>query len=206
MVNRVRKFPYPMPEMIRLSRVIAIAVATLAGFVGQAQAQEARSGFDMGRFAGKTEIRGGISAIDTGPLTTSYAEGVGVNAEVVFPSSPFLAVLGSPRPYVGADVTSEDDGANIVYGGMNWQTHVGDRLYLGVGVGGSVTDSRYIGGGDGLAKDLGSNLLFHLQASVGYDISDTLMTEVYLNHFSNAGIAEANSGLESTGVRMGYRF
>jgi hypothetical protein len=29
---------------------------------------------------------------------------------------------------------------------------------------------------------------------------------VYMNHFSNAGLAKPNDGHESTGFRMGYRF
>jgi hypothetical protein len=49
-------------------------------------------------------------------------------------------------------------------------------------------------------------VLFHLQASVGFDLSENTTAQLYLNHFSNAGLADQNNGLESVGIRFGVRF
>lgn len=141
----------------------------------------------------------------TGP-PNSFDGGI-INAEILAPSPYFLDVIGSPRPYVGTDIAISDNPINTVYTGLNWQVHVMPWLYVGFSGGGAWADSRVTTDtATNTTKDLGSNWLFHLQASVGIDITPALMIEVFYNHFSNASISNFNVGLESIGGRAGYRF
>lgn len=187
------------------SRLTATLIA-LCGLTTSTAAGDLSPSFVVGKHADRMELRGGGAAYDTGPFTSQTASAAVVNAEIVLPSPAFLAGIGSPRPYVGADIATDDGLANVAYAGLNWQAHLYPRLYLGFSVGGSITDNETFRASSGEVKDLGSNTLFHLQASAGYDISDNLAAEVYLNHVSNAGIGDSNDGLESTGIRLGYRF
>lgn len=183
---------------------ICFFASTLAA--GQAAAGDWRPGFDVGRHSDRWETRAGVADYDAGPFTSQFGNGPIVNAELFAPSPAILDRIGSPRPYIGADIATDDTQANIAYAGLNWQAHLYERVYLGFSAGGAVVDDQFIGDGSGRAKDLGSTVLFHLQASAGFDLTRDLSAEVYLNHVSNAGLKDANSGLESAGIRFGYRF
>lgn len=183
----------------RLAAVLSLAAAAVPALSFPASAAE----LVFGKHAARWEARGGLAAFDTGPFTPQVESGIVVNGEILAPSPTFLSAIGSPRPYLGADVAT-NGGTNVLYGGLNWQAHL-DRFYLGMSAGASLNDDATISGG-GETKDLGSNVLFHLQASAGIDFTDALSAEVYLNHFSNAGLGDSNDGLESAGLRIGYRF
>ncbi|MGX1101501.1 acyloxyacyl hydrolase [Amorphus sp. MBR-141] len=152
------------------------------------------------------EFRLGGGAYDTGPFTANTFSGGTINVEILAPSPTFLSVFGAPRPYIGADVAVSDDPINIFYAGLNWQVQLNRMFYLGFSVGGSFNTDDKHAGDDGRIKDLGAPVLFHLQASAGVDLTEKLGLEVYLNHVSNASLASANDGLESTGARLVYRF
>jgi hypothetical protein len=192
-----------MSRFFPLGTVCLLASILIAG---PAAAGDWRPGFDVGRHSNQWEVRGGVADYDAGPFTSQFGNGPIVNAELFAASPAFLDIIGSPRPYFGADIATDDTQTNVVYAGLNWQAHLYERFYLGFSAGGAVLEDQLIGDGSGRAKDLGSDVLFHLQASAGFDFTPDLSAEIYLNHVSNAGLEDANSGLESTGIRLGYRF
>ena len=162
---------------------------------------------EIGKYAKKWEVRFGGGAFDQGPASANSFDGAIINAEILAPSPYFLDAIGSPRPYIGTDIAISDNPVNTVYTGLNWQAHLAPWLYVGFSAGGAWADSRVTTNTmTNITKDLGSNWLFHLQASVGIDITPVLLIEVFYNHFSNASIADFNVGLEAVGGRMGYRF
>lgn len=185
---------------------LAAAMMAFCGLVLPAEAGDLAPSFDVGRHADRLELRGSIAFYDSGPFTSQTASAAVINGELFFPSPALLDAIGSPRLYIGTDIVTDGDLTNVAYAGLNWQAHLYSKLYLGFSVGGSINDDSTIVGNDGELKDLGSNVLFHLQASAGYDITQDLSAEIYLNHFSNANLGDSNDGLESTGVRLGYRF
>lgn len=159
----------------------------------------------FGRNADKWEIRGGLLSYDTGAFSHQDYSGVVLNGEVVFPSPHFLSVIGSPRPYIGASIAAVDDPVHFFYAGLNWDAYLTDRIYLSTSVGGSINTAENLENPVGY-KALGSNVLFHLGAAIGYDITPNTTVQLYADHFSNAGLAEPNNGQESVGVRIGQRF
>jgi hypothetical protein len=189
--------------------LIALAAATLLLQPSVSAARDGSSwlgGVAVGKNADKWEIRGGVAAYDSGAFSSQTFTGTVVNAEVLAPSPDFLSGIGSPRPYLGTDIAISDDPIDVFYAGLNWEAYLTQRLYLGFSFGGSVNTDQAKRNAFGEEKDLGSPVLFHLQASAGFDITPTVTAQIYYNHFSNAKLAESNDGLESVGARIGLRF
>lgn len=159
----------------------------------------------FGKNADKYEIRGGVLSYDTGLFTSQDYSGVVINGELVLPSPHFLSVLGSPRPYIGASIATMNNGIHFFYAGLTWDAYVTDRIYVSGSVGGSLNTAENLDDPVGY-KALGSNVLFHLGAGIGYDITPNTTVQLYAEHFSNATLAEPNNGQESAGLRVGYRF
>ncbi len=193
---------------LRSQSLLTTVVAVLAQIVliAPSLADDQRSDLGFGKNADYWEVRFGGGAYDFGPTTPSDFEGGVVNFEVLAPSPDFLERFGAPRPYIGTDVAVSDDAIHVIYGGLNWEVYVTRRLYLGFGGGGSWNTGPREASASGATKDLGSAFLFHLQASIGLDITEKLTLQVFLNHVSNANIDSDNPGLESVGGRLGVRF
>ncbi len=192
---------------MRLFVLAAAFAAASAGVPGLAHAEDgAPGGFEFARNAARWEIRLGVGAYDTGPFTTDTFSGASVNGEVLAPSADFLAAIGSPRPYVGTDIAISSDPIHVFYAGLNWEAYVTERLSLGLSLGGAVVTDDTVSNAVGEIRDLGSPVLFHLQASAGFDVTPDIGAQIYFNHFSNAYLADANDGLESMGARLTFRF
>jgi lipid A 3-O-deacylase len=166
----------------------------------------AQSGIVFGKNSDYWEFRLGGGAYDWGPATPSDFTGGTVNLEFLTPSPDFLSFIGSPRPIIGADLAISDNAIQVVYAGLNWEAYLTRKFYIGFSGGGSWNSSPQTGVPGGAYKDLGSEWLFFLQASIGYDITANTTIQIYYNHFSNANIDDSNPGLESVGARLGYRF
>jgi lipid A 3-O-deacylase len=163
-------------------------------------------GIEIGKNADRYEVRVGGGIYDTGPFTPDTFDGGVINGEILAPSPDFLAAIGSPRPYLGTDIAISDDPIHVFYAGLNWEAYLTERFYLGFSLGGSVNTDEEKRNDEGDLRDLGSPVLFHLQASAGFDFTRDVGVQVFLNHISNANLASSNDGLESTGARLIYRF
>ncbi len=55
-------------------------------------------------------------------------------------------------------------------------------------------------------KSLGCNILFRESLDIGFRINDVHGLMFHLDHISNAKLCSTNEGLESFGIRYGYKF
>ena len=49
-------------------------------------------------------------------------------------------------------------------------------------------------------------MLFHPNAELGYRLTEHHSVSLFFEHISNASTAAKNQGLDTLGVRLGYRF
>lgn len=191
------------------SRILLAATAVLSATVTMPAAAGEHLLFggllSVGKQSDRFEVRGGVLSYDTGIFSPKEFDGVVINGEFLFRSPEFLNILGSPRPYVGFSVAAVDDGVHFGYAGLNWDFYLTNKFYLTGSLGGSVNTAKNLTSPVGY-KALGCNVLFHLAAGVGYDITDDFTVQLYADHFSNANLCSRNMGQEAAGIRLGYRF
>lgn len=148
------------------------------------------------------EIRGGVLIHDVDFIGAGSDEGgVAFNGELAFGSNWDL-LGGRLRPVVGASLTTGDR-INQGYADLRWEFSP-SPLFFAIGLGASVNDSD-LDRGRGNA-DLGSHLLFHIPAEVGYQFTPTNRISLYYEHVSNAWLAEPNPGMDNIGLRLAHRF
>lgn len=150
------------------------------------------------------EIKLGVLAHDVDGLWSGYSreDGVDVNFEALF--SPSLQLLGGAlRPAAGVSVNSHGDTSKFYFDGI-WQYDVLQCFYFAVGLGIAVHNGENHFVRDG-QKALGSSTLFHFPIEVGYRLSQKLSLSVYFDHMSNANMSMENEGLDTLGLRLGYR-
>ncbi len=124
-----------------------------------------------------------------------------LNAELFFNS--WTSGSWQLRPTIGGTVNLNGDTSQayigLVYGGP-----ISDSWFFELGGGGSVHNGK-VDTTDPDRKELGSRVLFHVEASLGVMLTDTTSLSLYADHISNAGIEEHNEGLETAGLRVGFR-
>lgn len=113
---------------------------------------------------------------------------------------------GSVRPVVGGTINTNGDTSHG-YIDARWQMDGPSNLFFGFGVGAAVHDGEIGGAGaDPSRKWLGSRVLFHVPAEIGYHLDTHNDISFYFEHTSNAYTQSYNEGLDRLGVRYGYRF
>ena len=157
------------------------------------------------------EVKTGVLAHDVGFLGDHIERGADINLEILFNSPDFLQAIGSPRPMIGGDINTAGDTSNG-YFGLTWGITLIQNLF---GWGGSVYGNGGLGAAvhDGFTdnapagrKDLGSPVLFHLSLELGYQFTPTLSVSAFLDHMSNANLANHNAGITNAGARFGVKF
>jgi hypothetical protein len=143
---------------------------------------------------------GGVLAHDRGVFSSNEEDGVDVNVEIQFaePRWEVWRRIGSPRPRLGGHVNTGGD-TSQAYAGLYWDHYFLDDLFVAAGLGGTVHDGetdRARG-----EKELGSRVLFHLAAEAGWRLADRHAVSIYVDHISNAGLADENEGLDTVGIR-----
>jgi len=156
-----------------------------------------------------SELRAGVLGHDIRFLGNDEEEGLDINGEVLFVplwsagASGWWHDLLTPRPHLGVQVNTSGDTAQV-YAGFTWTFRLLDRVWTGLSAGGALHDGE-LSETPG-AKALGSRVLFRLGAEIGYDVTASISVSLYLDHESNAGLADENEGLNNAGVRVGWRF
>jgi len=129
--------------------------------------------------------------------------GIDLNAEVVL--GPSLALWGGTlRPAIGATINL-DGYTSKVYLDARWQRECTAHMFLALGVGVAVHDGETFTA-DPDFKQLGRQVLFHPSAEIGYRLDEHKSVSLFFDHMSNASTAAKNQGLDTLGVRYGYRF
>ena len=119
--------------------------------------------------------------------------------------------LATPRPHIGFSANTAGD-TSKGYFGLTWTALLArdvlracDGIRADLLFGGSVNDGKHATNNPD-RKSLGGNLLFHLGAELGYQITPRYSVSVFVDHDSNGGLARLNEGLNSIGLRFGVAF
>jgi lipid A 3-O-deacylase len=181
-------------------RILAIAAAAAGLTLSHTVAAADEGGGKFGIY----ELKGGVLAHDTEPQQGDRAEdGVDLNLEAIFtPSLPFLG--GSIRPALGASANTAGD-TSQVYLDARWEYEFETGAYVGLGLGAAVHNGETGDPGPD-ERALGSPVLFHIPVEAGYRFDGHHGVSLYFDHISNANLADHNEGLNTLGVRYGYRF
>lgn len=155
-------------------------------------------------WAGPSELRLGLMGHDVGVFGVKKETGVDANIEMLFDSPAFLEAIWSPRPHVGVTVNSGGD-TSQAYAGLSWAWAPAGRWFVEFSLGGAVHNGKLSSPGRD-RKELGSRALFRESLSLGFRIDERNSVMVTLDHVSNAKLAENNEGLDTLGLRWGYRF
>ena len=151
------------------------------------------------------EIRGGVLAHDVPNLWSGFRleRGVDINGEVLFGSG--LPILGgSIRPALGASINTAG-GTSKAYLDARWEIETPSGIFFGLGLGAAVHDGN-LDVTEPDRKALGSRVLFHIPLELGFRFDERHSVSVFFEHMSNSSLADHNEGLDSIGLRYGYRF
>lgn len=193
----VRQPVQPIPRPVK-------AAAAPAPYYPQKAAANPVSGASDGLWNVLSEVRIGALVHDIGPFSSNEEDGFDGNFELLFVSPDFLEIIWAPRPHVGLSVNSSGD-TSQVYAGLSWEWSFWRYWFAGFSLGGSVHDGKFTTNRID-RKELGCRVLFRESIEVGYRFAGKHSISGFLDHISNANICDKNEGLETTGIRYGYKF
>lgn len=128
---------------------------------------------------------------------------VDVNIEALF--GPSIELLwGRIRPAIGATINTRG-ATSKAYLDARWEIEAPSGIFFSLGAGGAIHDGT-IGPTDPHMKALGSRLLFHFPAELGWRWDGHNSVSVYFEHVSNGYTQDYNEGLDCIGIRYGYKF
>jgi lipid A 3-O-deacylase len=130
--------------------------------------------------------------------------GVDLNVELILSRPNFTLPTGIVRPNYGVTVNDRGDTSKL-YAGLIWEVDTPSGIFMNVGVGCAFHDGE-LEAGRGDKKGLGSRLLFRIPMEVGYTLNRRHRLSIAFAHVSNAYLADPNEGLDTLGLRYGYRF
>ena len=192
---------------MRCKLMVAVAMTVSAVAAGSAWSDDGKDGGadEKGVAAWVNEVKVGVLYHDMDYLWSNFRleSGVDFNGELIF--APHLDLLGGAiRPALGGSVNSAG-GTSKLYAGIRYQYELDGGLFFSVGVGGAIHDGDLTPDRED-RKALGSRLLFHVPLEAGYRIDGRHAVSVYFDHVSNAFLTDYNEGLDTLGLRYGYRF
>jgi len=184
---------------MRFVLVLAAAIACVAARSGPAAAA------DDGVAAWLYEVKAGLLYHDMDYLWSNFRleSGVDFNGEVIF--APKLDLFGGAiRSALGASVNS-DGGTSKAYLDLRYMYAFDSGVFVSTGGGGAIHNGELTPSRND-RKALGSGVLFHIPLEAGYRFTPHHSLSVYFDHVSNAYLAKYNEGLDTLGLRYGYRF
>ncbi|MFQ5586560.1 MAG: acyloxyacyl hydrolase [Thermodesulfobacteriota bacterium] len=151
-------------------------------------------------------ISTGVLAHDVGNLWSGAhtEDGIDLNAEVTFAQPAFAFLSGTIRPNLGVTVNDRGNTSKL-YTGVIWEFDILFGMFINVGVGAALHNGELEAGVDD-KKGLGSRVLFRIPIEVGFALNKHHRLSVAFAHASNAYLADPNEGLDTLGLRYGYRF
>jgi lipid A 3-O-deacylase len=151
------------------------------------------------------ELRLGALVHDMPNLWSGFRleRGADVNFEAIL--SPALPLLGGTlRPAIGASISTSGQ-TSKGYVDARWMLETRSGFFLGLGLGVAVHNGL-IDPTDVDRKALGSRVLFHVPLEAGYRFDPHNSLSVYFDHMSNGYTRASNEGMDSLGLRYGYKF
>src|SRR6476661_10888221 len=135
------------------------------------------------------EVKTGILAHDVGFLGHHLEAGPDVNLEMLFTPPDVLALIGSPRPHIGADINTAGKTSDG-YFGLTWGIMLiqnlfgaGDGIFANGSLGGALHDGN-LDTAPPDRKKLGSRILFRESLELGYQINPVISVSAILDHIS----------------------
>lgn len=160
--------------------------------------------------------------------------GVDRNLELVSPGLRLSFLPGRLHANIGGSANDSGD-TSKAYAGLLWEFEFENGLFLDLGLGAATHNGMlvYRGGRylnldqtigrralytfyfirnsvvfltvDHFHKELGSRNLFRIPFEIGFALNDRLRISIMFDHVSNAYLAQPNEGLDTLGVRFGFR-
>lgn len=140
--------------------------------------------------------------------------GPDVNFEFLFASPDFLKAVWSPRPHIGVTLNTAGE-TSQAYLGLTLRTDFAENLFVELAGGGAVHNGKTLGTvpdarypyttADG-RKLMGCRYMFRGAVAVGMQINERYSLSLGLDHISNGHLCQLNPGLDTVGLRLGYRF
>ncbi len=151
------------------------------------------------------EVSFGILDHDTDNLWSGFSResGIDINVEVLF-TSVYGVFDGNIHPAIGASINTGGD-TSKAYAGLRYRYELENGLFFGLGLGVAAHngETKLV---QADKKALGSTLLFHIPAEIGYRFAEHYAASIYFDHISNGYTQDENEGLDTLGVRIAYRF
>lgn len=151
-----------------------------------------------------SEIRLGVLAHDEGMFSSMKEKGLDANAEILFSDWGWLGDDWELRPHIGATWNTEG-GTDQAYVGLTAGRDILGPIFLELSFGGAIHDGE-LDTTDPERRSLGCHVLFRGAAAIGVHLGDNLSLMAHADHISNANLCDRNEGLETAGVRLGWRF
>jgi hypothetical protein len=157
------------------------------------------------------EFKLGLLAHDVGIGGHHREDGVDVHAELLFASPDIFKYILKPRPLFGIDINSKGLTSSywvgLAWGGVFYEPgwSRGDGFFGYFSFGPAVHDGK-LDTTDPNRKSLGSRVLFREAIDLGYRFNDVISFAAFIDHISNANLANRNEGLTNMGGRVGFRF
>jgi lipid A 3-O-deacylase len=148
------------------SRLLFLSTGLFLSVSNLSSAVAAETIFDELRFGAGTSFSAG----------NSHESGIFPSATIFFDplssgtAATWQQTILEPRIYLGASVGT-GDGVDQVYGGFSWTADITNRLFIELGLGGTVHNGK-LDGSNSKGPDLGCRLLFREQVALGYRVTD----------------------------------
>jgi lipid A 3-O-deacylase len=191
--------------------VLLLAIAALA-VVGAARAHAQNSGqrsapaFSAARTFGLDEIKLGALYHDIPALWSGFSRerpAADLNVELLF--RPFATAFGGTlRPALGGTFNAYGE-TSKAYVDLRYEIEAPSGIFFGLGLGAAVHNGETDLVNSG-RKALGSSVLFHPSAELGYRFDDANSLSVFADHISNGYSRRHNEAMDTLGVRIGHKF
>lgn len=153
-----------------------------------------------------TQAEIGMAYHDAGVFGRNKEPGADVDGEIRFLPIDWLDFMASPRPHFGFHVNTSG-ATNQIFTGITWEFWFWDNFFIDPSFGLSFNDDCCLDHGPTNTKQLGSHVLFREAVDLGWNFSGPHSVSILLDHVSHGHIlGSENEGLDTLGVRYGYRF
>jgi lipid A 3-O-deacylase len=153
------------------------------------------------------EVKIGVLAHDIPDIWSGFRleRGTDLNVEVIL--SPALPLFGGfVRPAVGGSLNiGSHHGTSKAYLDARWEFEGSAGWFVGLGIGAALHNGL-LDPVDPARKALGRRVLFHFPLEFGIRLDAHSSVSVYFDHMSNAYTKPSNEGLDTLGMRYGYKF
>jgi lipid A 3-O-deacylase len=152
-----------------------------------------------------SEIKLGALYHDTPGLWSGFSverPAADANFEVLF--VPWARTFGGYlRPALGATVNFNGD-TSKAYADLRWEIEGPSGVFFALGMGAAIHDGE-LTASDADRKALGSRVLFHPSAELGYRFDGVNSVSLFADHISNGYTRRYNDGMDTVGIRFGHR-